>query len=522
MRINYYRLSVGALFLLPILLIANKVIFRGYAFENIVPSTVYEVRVIINLQGYGDDVFVKSFLPLNTSRQIVYDEIQESLDFNLSSQNDMSGRLASWEANNLEGKSSITYKFKTRPEGIKYLLPDGPISPKNYHPSIASFLEASVSIQSTHPRIMEQVALLSENKSELKTILRSFFDDVNQMSTRPFRGLTDALTTLKLGEASCNGKSRLFVAYCRNKGLPARLVGGLILENGFKKTSHQWAEVYIANHWVPFDPLNGHFASIPSNYLELYKGDYFLFSHTANIAFEYLFDIKKIIVNNPNLAQELSGSDWNSYALWSLFEKAGISLGLLKVILLLPLGAIVVAISRNVIGLKTFGVFLPALIAIAMSYTGVWWGMMSFVIVIMVVSLVHFPLEKLGILYTPKLVIMLVSVVITFILLSIIGIKFDYTDLAYITLFPVVVITITAERFARTIMEDGFQRALVITVQTLLVVLMAYSAMSSTTMEGMFLAFPELFLMIIGTMLILGRWMGLRLSEYKRFKGLIG
>jgi transglutaminase-like putative cysteine protease len=522
MRIHYYRLLVSTFFLLPVLLIANKVIFRGYAFENIVPRTVYDVRVLINLQGYGDDVFVKSFLPLNTSRQIVYDELQESLDFNLSSQNDMSGRLASWEANSLKGKSSISYKFKTRPEGIEYLLPEGPITAKNYHPSIAAFLEATGSIQSTHPRIMEQVVSLTKNRSELKDILRSFFDDINQMSTRPFRGLTDALTTLKLREASCNGKSRLFVAYCRNKGLPARLVGGLILENGFKKTSHQWTEVYIGNHWVPFDPLNGHFASIPSNYLELYKGDFFLFSHTSNIAFDYLFDIKKVIVSNPNLGQELSGSNWNSYALWSLFEKAGISLGLLKVILLLPLGAIVVAIARNVIGLKTFGVFLPALIAIAMSYTGVWWGMTSFVIVIMVVSLIHFPLEKLGILYTPKLVIMLVSVVITFILLSIIGIKFDYTDLAYITLFPVVVITITAERFARTIMEEGFQRALVITAQTLLVVLMAYSAMNSTTMEGVFLAFPELFLMIIGTMLILGRWMGLRLSEYKRFKGLIG
>jgi hypothetical protein len=341
------------------------------------------------------------------------------------------------------------------------------------------------------------------------------------MGKRPFKGLTDALTALKLGEASCNGKSRLFVAYCRNKGIPARLVGGLILESGSKQTSHQWAEAFVNGYWVPFDALNGHFATIPHNYLELYKGDHYLFSHSPNIGFNYLFTMKRQLVSNPRLAEELKGDWFNSYAMWSAFERVGIPLSLLKIILLLPLGAMVVAIARNVIGFKTFGVFLPALIAVAISYTGLIWGLVAFVIVILLVSLLHFPLEKLGMLYTPKLVIMLVSVVITFVLLSIIGIQLDYTELAYITLFPVVVITITAERFARTIMEENFKRALVVTAQTLIVVLMAYFAMNSRTMESLFLAFPELFLIIIGIMLLLGRWIGLRISEYTRFKYLM-
>ena len=62
--------------------------------------------------------------------------------------------------------------------------------------------------------------------------LRRIYDFVSAMPQRPFKGTTDALTALRLGEASCNGKSRLFVALARAAGIPARLVGGLVLETG--------------------------------------------------------------------------------------------------------------------------------------------------------------------------------------------------------------------------------------------------------------------------------------------------
>ncbi|NQX92575.1 MAG: transglutaminase [Flavobacteriales bacterium] len=500
-----------------------KIIFLDYSYENILPETVHELNITMSMEGFGDDVSINTYLPLSSNRQSIYDESQESVNFGYTASSDANGKLVTWESDQLNGRHNIRYSFRVMSEAVAYDIPDDLPWQQEYHPSITPYLDPTSTIQSNHPRIIERCGnILSDDELPLKETIQKLFDDVNALPSRPFKGLTDALTTLKLGEASCNGKSRLLIAMCRNQGIPSRLVGGLILEPGTKKTSHQWIEIYLGGQWVPFDALNGHFGFIPSNYLELYRGDQFLFSHTANIGFDYSFNVKKKLVSNPKLGEELSASPLNSYLMWSAFEKAGIPLGLLKIILLLPLGAIVVAIARNVIGFKTFGVFLPALIAVSMSYTGLWWGMAAFLIVIMVVSVIHFPLERLGILYTPKLVIMLVSVVITFIALSIIGIKLDYTDLAYITLFPVVVITITAERFARTIMEEGFGKALKITFQTLIVVVMAFLAMNSNTMEGIFLAFPEVFFIIIGLMLILGRWMGLRLSEYARFKGFIG
>ena len=40
--------------------------------------------------------------------------------------------------------------------------------------------------------------------------------------------LTDARSAFEEQEASCNGKSRLFVALCRAHMIPARMVGGIM------------------------------------------------------------------------------------------------------------------------------------------------------------------------------------------------------------------------------------------------------------------------------------------------------
>jgi hypothetical protein len=75
----------------------------------------------------------------------------------------------------------------------------------------------------------------------------------------------------------------LFLALARNAGVPGRLVGGVILETGQKKTSHQWLEIYVNGYWIPFDALNNHFTFPPENYMELYKGDAFLLNQVMEV-----------------------------------------------------------------------------------------------------------------------------------------------------------------------------------------------------------------------------------------------
>jgi len=55
----------------------------------------------------------------------------------------------------------------------------------------------------------------AENRTVLDVLTRIHRHLQDNIANRNFSGYTDALTALKLGEASCNGKSRLFVAMAR-------------------------------------------------------------------------------------------------------------------------------------------------------------------------------------------------------------------------------------------------------------------------------------------------------------------
>lgn len=509
------------LILIAAVIILNKILFWDYSFRNIIPKSSFEVSYNINLQGYNNAIHVNSFLPISDNHQSIYDEIHNSGSFQLQINQNNNGRIANWNNPNTNGNAQINYSFNYLGKSIKYTIDSSLSIPNSYPPDVLDYLKATSNIQVNHPFLKEiHKSKVGETKNIYSTI-KSIFDYTTSLTPKPFKGLTDALTAAQLNEASCNGKSRLFVALARQSRIPARLIGGLILDVGQKRTSHQWVEIYVNGYWIPFDALNDHFAYLPHNYLVLYKGDEFLFAHTPNIHFDYNFVIKKRLVANPTLLSELKSHPFNAYEAWQAFENKGIPLGLLKIIIMLPLGALVVALFRNVIGLQTFGVFLPALVAIACRQTGLVWGIIAFLIVIAIVSLIHFPLEKIGLLYTPKMVIMLVFVVISFLIISIIGIKIDVQNLVYITLFPIVIVTITSERFARSIMEDGMIKSMIMTAHTVIVIVFAYMAMNSSTMESIFLAFPELFLAIIGVSLILGKWIGFRLTEYTRFKWLI-
>ncbi|MEM7297052.1 MAG: 7TM domain-containing protein, partial [Bacteroidota bacterium] len=301
----------------------------------------------------------------------------------------------------------------------------------------------------------------------------------------------------------------LFVALCRSFKIPARVVGGLILEETAKKTSHSWIEIFIENTWVPFDALNGHFAFLPSHYMELYKGDHFLIKHTKNIDFDYLYVIEKERMHDYPLLAALN--------IWQLVDEAGIPKDMINMLLLLPFGAFLVAVFKNVIGIKTYGVFLPVLISLSLLETGLGSGLLLFSVIIGIVALINFPLEKWGIQYNAKISTMLIAVVIT----ALLSVKLLHSTGWLVAsaplFFPIIILTIVSERVARKIEEEGTREAVKLYATTLLVTVLIYTVLSSESIQLFVMTFPEIILTIAGINLLLGKWIGLRVMEYYRF-----
>src|SRR5205823_14395833 len=84
-------------------------------------------------------------------------------------------------------------------------------------------------VESDRPEVATLARQLAGDRAAPPDLARAFFDHVAGLTTGPSEGDGGALDCLHSGGCDAGAKSRLLVALCRCRGLPARVVTGLIL-----------------------------------------------------------------------------------------------------------------------------------------------------------------------------------------------------------------------------------------------------------------------------------------------------
>ncbi len=520
---NVKNISILVLLVIFTTLVVVKIIVLNYTPSTILPETGYRVLLEMEADGHGSEINIRAMLPPNIQHQDIFDEQITSGDFNYGQINAGLNRIGRWYNSSISNHQKITYTFDVISKQVNFILPEKMHIPVSVSPGLQRYLEETELVQTGHNDIIQQLSTLGiDRNSDMIEAITAIYNYIsNDIATTGFSGKTDAITTLRLQEASCNGKSRLFVAMLRTLGIPSRLVGGIILKQGTKTVTHQWLEVLVGDQWVAMDPTNKHFAVTPKYYLIAYYGDEPFFKRTSNVNFKYIFNIERKNFTRSADIEGLAAHPLNIMNAWSLFNKAGLSMSLLRVILLIPLGAIVTIIFRNVIGIQTFGTFLPALIASSFRQTNLFWGVIAFSSIIVVGSLLRWVIDKLKITHTPKLTILLVFVVLAILVISATGVLIDNMYLAKATLFPLALMAITIERFALITQESGSKEAFKIYTNTIITVIFCYIVINSEVLQTFVMAFPETMLLVIAAGLYFGNWVGIRVTELTRFRKLI-
>lgn len=510
------------LLVLWIVITVTKFGFQGYTLKELMPQRAYRVSVDISGKNSGRKVSVRHFMvPTSTGQELVEEQVEgtyTSYDLAVEGEN----RILSYTFDGSVDSIAATLESSVLLQAVEYTISDSLKKESTYSPHLASWLAKEEMIQVDHEEIRALVEKLEiDEQLPLREILQKSFDYCHkEIESARFSGETDALLTEQLGQASCNGKSRLMVAILRTVKVPSRLVGGVILENGMKKkTSHQWVEAYVEGNWVPFCPLNGYFAEKPQHYLRFYVGDLAFFNRTKNINFDYRFTAAKRLV--PLMKSSEEDGFFDLLTVWESFQKVGISLGMLSTVLVIPLGALITIIFRNVVGVKLFGTFLPALIAYSFIGTGFWWGMLIFITIILLGALLNIWLDKLKLLHTPRLTIILVFTALVLVALGYLGISSGSAPMAHSFFFPLAILSVTIEKFFNLTRDNGLKEAFSIMFWTLLVVAICYHVMNSMFLQMVVVILPETYLLIVAAALYLGHWTGLRLSEFYRFRSLI-
>ncbi|MFA5134842.1 MAG: 7TM domain-containing protein [Patescibacteria group bacterium] len=208
-----------------------------------------------------------------------------------------------------------------------------------------------------------------------------------------------------------------------------------------------------------------------------------------------------------------------SHAVTNFIAK-GIPTNTIYLILAFPFIAFVVTFARQVIGLSSFGVFTPSLIALALIILGIYFGIGTLIVVIVVSYLLRLILNKFKLLYIPKTALILSVTALSF--LGIIWFLSYYrVSLAVsLAIFPMLVMSTISEKFISAQSEEGFREALFGVFTTVLLAIAGYYLVVWNAFNDLIMSWPELIILPLIGMVLIGKFTGLRLTEYFRFRSL--
>src|SRR3989344_5479501 len=202
------------------------------------------------------------------------------------------------------------------------------------------------------------------------------------------------------------------------------------------------------------------------------------------------------------------------------FVEQGVPIQTITLLLMLPIIATLVAFFRQVIGIKAFGIYTPSIITFALlafNPNGIKYGIAIFVSVIMMGMITRLILKPLRLLYLPRVAITLSIVSLSILGILVLGGSQHRTGLASISIFPLLIMITLAEKFVATQIEKGSRLAFLLALETLIISIIGYYLVSWNVLTSLLLHTPWIVLITFLINISLGKWTGLRITEYIRF-----
>ena len=203
---------------------------------------------------------------------------------------------------------------------------------------------------------------------------------------------------------------------------------------------------------------------------------------------------------------------------------SGVPENTIVLLLLLPIVTTVIAGIRQIVGIRGFGIFLPAALSITFVAIGPILGILLFIAIVVISTIVRLITRKLKLKlqYLPRM-----ALILWFVSLGILGILFtapmiNYQPLLNVSIFPVLVLTLLVEDFTKIQLGKSFKTAMSLTGQTLVLALISYVFLTFQPFQKFVLLNPEITLATTFVInVILGKYLGLRFMEYLRFRKLL-
>jgi hypothetical protein len=201
-----------------------------------------------------------------------------------------------------------------------------------------------------------------------------------------------------------------------------------------------------------------------------------------------------------------------------LIASQGVSIDTIYLILALPFIATLIAAFRQLIGIKSFGIYTPLVLTFAFWAIGIKYGLAIFIVIFVTGTAVRYVLKNFRLLYMPRMAIVLTVISLAILALLAVGGHFQKTGLASTSILPILILITLIEKFISTQVEKGFRTAAILSFETLVISIAGYYFIIWDTFRDLVLNHPEYILLLFAVNIFLGKWTGLRLREYFRFR----
>jgi len=483
-----------------------KVSVIGLPLERDAQTEIWTVEARITLNADDGPTQVGFAIPNNPPGFNVLGEAFVSGRFGLARESDGINRTALWTSRRSSGNQSLYYRIQLADDRADEPItvgaaPEFPERP-DYQEPYASAVEA----------LLDEVRAESADIASFtrRLLLRYNSDEPGEN-----------VEVLRSGAEDDLEHTRNIIHILAGARIPARPVKVLELSDRLSRGSLKtYFEVHNGTEWVPFNPRSSQ-RGYPKNAVVWQWGDDDVLrlsgANNASVQFSSAVSAREAV----RVAEQRAAQRGSLLMDFSLFNLPIQAQNTYRVLLLVPVGALVMVLMRNVVGISTFGTFMPILIALAFRETQLAWGIFLFTTVVAFGLAIRFYLENLKLLLVPRLGAVLVVVVLLMAAFSVLTHQLGLDQGLSIALFPMVILAMTIERMSLVWEEHGPGQAITQGLGSLAVAIVGYLVMFQPMVEHLVFTFPELLLVILALMLLLGRYTGYRLTELWRFRHLI-
>ncbi len=496
-----FYILVGLLFVAGIAMTIQRHLAFEVPFTPGVKRTVWSIDAKIEFNADGKEVLASLATPVSQPGFTLLHQNAASPGYGLSFIEKDGAPRSEWSIRQAAGSQELFYKIQLladENQDLTNLAPEPELAPVDWQEPYKTAAQ----------QVQEEVY---KRSADSLTFARELF--------KGFKG--DELgQNIQLLLDSGENKTKLLVKLLNQAEIPARAVGGLLLEDGRRRQSLMpYIQVYQDENWLLFDPESGEEADRTNLLLWEQSGSSLLDligGSNSKVTFSMIKQDQPAMMA---VKEKIDSQDLLNFSIHSLpIEEQA----LFKGILLIPIGVLVVVFMRVFIGLKTSGTFMPVLIAMAFIQTSLVTGLVGFLLIVGMGLVIRSYLSRLNLLLVARISAVIVMVILIIGLFSVVSYKLGLTEGLKVTFFPMIILSWTIERMSVLWEEEGAKEVMVQGGGSLLVAVLAFLAMSNDYVTHITFNFLGVQLIIMGLVLTLGSYTGYRLLELRRFKPMAG